>query len=122
MIHPFDTFEPLYRRLNLDDLHSGVKDNVVSIDYGNKTVTFKNGIVHNDDGPAITYPDGRVEYFDQGIRITEQEFNQRQIERDEKETVQVIFEGNRYTVPKKIVKQIVSILTPYKNKVQSNYR
>jgi len=43
------------------------------VDLGDKTVWFKNGAIHREDGPAIEFNDGRKLWALNGKEVTEQE-------------------------------------------------
>ena len=42
------------------------KTGVVCYDFGNIKIHLKNGYLHNDDGPAIEYPNGDYRYYFKG--------------------------------------------------------
>jgi hypothetical protein len=47
------------------------------IEYENGTkIYFKNGLRHREDGPAVIYHNGYVEYFLNGISISEKKYEQ----------------------------------------------
>lgn len=39
------------------------------------TCWFKQGLLHNENGPAIQYPDYRKDWYLNGIEYSEEEFN-----------------------------------------------
>ena len=41
---------------------------------------IKDGKLHNADGPAVVYPDGKEEYYINGFQFTKDEFKKRKKE------------------------------------------
>ena len=41
---------------------------------------IKDGKLHNSDGPAVVYPDGKEEYYINGFQFTKDEFKKRKKE------------------------------------------
>ena len=58
-----------------------------------------NGKRHREDGPAVEYTNGAKEWWLNGGYLTEQEFNDRQINRNGKE---VVIDGKTYILALKI--------------------
>jgi len=55
-------------------------DNPKPITSGGVTRYIKNGKLHNTEGPAVIYADGKVEYYLNGFKFSKEDFKKRKRE------------------------------------------
>ena len=67
---------------------------------------YKNGIVHNDKGPAIKHRDGKVEYWLNGKQTTKETVDALIEERENSRKVKVTVDGTTYTITSKQLKEL----------------
>ena len=94
----------------------GPMTNEQIIDYGDKKVWYKNGIVHNNKGPAIVYPNGSKKYYLDGIELPESVFLAKVQEEENRIIYSLHIKGVDYKVTGKELQEVVKLLQSFQIK------
>ena len=74
---------------------------------GEKTISYQNGLVHNDTGPAIIYDDDREdEYYLNGIKSTKEEVESLKQKLEDEREHSVWVDGKEYKVSGKRLREL----------------
>jgi hypothetical protein len=82
----------------------------------NKTVYYKDGMIHNENGPAVVYKDGKEEYWLEGSKVTKEDVESyRQKLEDEKQHY-ISLDDTSYTISGKQYRELKNILKKMSDK------
>lgn len=75
-------------------------------DDGVKRTYYKNGIVHNETGPAVVYSDGKVEYWLDGKQVDKSTVDKLGEEKELNRKVYITVDDKQYVITGKQLKEL----------------
>jgi hypothetical protein len=90
----------LFPTISIPSLQNTINETAVVHSDGKKTIYYKNGMVHREDGPAITYNDGKQfeEYWLNGQKVTKEEVSSLREKQEEEKEYSVYIGDREYKV------------------------